>query len=183
MKVKNIRRTDTKKRIEESFTALLRKRDIEGITIKNITNYAKINRATFYAHYEDKYQLFDEMIKESASNKIDVYTKHINKWNNEQVLCLTQAIFEYLNEVKINCPYSYQNLFPLLRKKMLMELKQHLITLFSRMDNTKKNQFEILIYSRVIYDAAEVIVTEETNLTLHEVVKEINTLIDNNKEE
>lgn len=64
-----------------------------------------------------------------------------------------------------------------------MELKQHLITLFSRMDNTKKNQFEILIYSRVIYDAAEVIVTEETNLTFHEVVKEINTLIDNNKEE
>lgn len=178
MRVKNIRRTDTKKRIEESFTALLRKRDIEEITIKNITEHAKINRATFYAHYEDKYQLFDEMIKESARNKIDNHTKHVNTWNNEHVLCLTQAIFEYLNEVKINCPYSYQNLFPLLRKKMLMELKQYLVSLFSHIDNTKKNQFEILIYSRVIYDAAEVIVTEETDLTLHEVVSEMTRLID-----
>ncbi|WP_412860197.1 hypothetical protein [Cytobacillus horneckiae] len=61
---------------------------------------------------------------------------------------------------------------------MLMELKQYLVSLFSHIDNTKKNQFEILIYSRVIYDAAEVVVTEETDLTLHEVVSEMTRLID-----
>ncbi|MGG3449363.1 TetR/AcrR family transcriptional regulator [Domibacillus aminovorans] len=182
MKVQNIRMTATKKLIEEAFTDLLRKKGIEKITIKNITERAKINRATFYAHYEDKYQLFDEMIKGAATELINVHTKEENIWNQKQVTCLTQAVFEYLNQVKMSCPYSYQNLFPLLRMKMLNALKTHLESLFNSNNISEIKEFNILMYSRIIYDAAEVLVVEKTNLTYTEVIEEISEIIlDNNQ--
>jgi len=40
--------------LKESFINLLEKKDISQITIKEICEDADINRATFYAHYNDQ---------------------------------------------------------------------------------------------------------------------------------
>ncbi|WP_046233996.1 TetR family transcriptional regulator [Paenibacillus algorifonticola] len=39
-------------------------RDFESITVKDITEIATMNRATFYAHYEDKYMLLEVLFLE-----------------------------------------------------------------------------------------------------------------------
>lgn len=57
-KVTNDRRTRrTKKAIEQAFTELILKNDINKITIQDITDKADTNRSTFYTHYEDIYDL------------------------------------------------------------------------------------------------------------------------------
>ncbi|MDZ5610738.1 TetR/AcrR family transcriptional regulator [Bacillus pseudomycoides] len=179
MKVQNIRRTPTKKLIEEAFTELLRKKDFEKVTIKDITELAKINRATFYAHFEDKYQLFDEMIKDSATEMLKINAKEAKLWNKKQVECLFRGVFEYLQQVKVSCPYSYQNLFPLLRIKMLDALKTHLESLFNLSEFKEIKEFHIFIYSRIIYEAAELLVVEKTNLSQIKIVEEVSVLIFN----
>ncbi|MFD6210133.1 TetR/AcrR family transcriptional regulator [Peribacillus sp. NPDC060253] len=177
MKVQNIRSTPTRKTIVKAFTELLREKEIEKVTIKNITEQANINRATFYAHFEDKYQLFDEMIKDSATNILKKHTKEVNIWNEKGIECLFQAIFEYLQQVKNSCPYSYQNLFPLLRVKMLNALKKHLESLFQKSDVSEIHEFNILLYSRILYDAAELLVVEKTNLSQKKIIKEVSALL------
>lgn len=59
---RRIRRT--KSAIKEAFIDLLNEKEIEKITIQDITKRADINRGTFYLHFEDKYLLLDEMENE-----------------------------------------------------------------------------------------------------------------------
>ncbi|MGE7768195.1 TetR/AcrR family transcriptional regulator [Peribacillus sp. NPDC096540] len=180
MKVQNIRRTPTRKAIVEAFMELVREKEFEKITIKNITEHANINRATFYAHFEDKYQLFDEMIKDSATEMIKKYTKEVNTWDEKQIECLFHAVYEYLKQVKTECPYSYQNLFPLLRVKMLNALKIYLESGFQLSECNQVNEFNTFLYSRILYDAAELLVVEKTNLSQIKIVEEVSMLILNN---
>ena len=58
----------TKMVLKESFINLLDKKDISQITIKEICELADINRATFYAHYTDQYDLMRNIENELFEN-------------------------------------------------------------------------------------------------------------------
>jgi len=46
--------------LKKVFIKLLEKKTLSQISIKEICEDADINRATFYAHYKDQYDLFEE---------------------------------------------------------------------------------------------------------------------------
>lgn len=50
----------TRSVIKESLTSLMKEKPFDKITIKDITDKANINRATFYLHYMDKYDLLEQ---------------------------------------------------------------------------------------------------------------------------
>src|SRR5215510_15801948 len=54
----------TRQWITESFMALLQKKTFQAITVQDIAQQAGINRATFYAHFSDKYALLDHLVRE-----------------------------------------------------------------------------------------------------------------------
>lgn len=49
-------------RMHEAFLRLLHQKNYSDISIKDITDEADVNRRTFYLHYEDKHQLFEEIM-------------------------------------------------------------------------------------------------------------------------
>lgn len=66
----------TKRAIKHAFIQLLSKKDLDKITIQDITTLADINRGTFYLHYEDKYLLLSDMEDEyiaGLADKIQFY--------------------------------------------------------------------------------------------------------------
>lgn len=65
----NVAKTDrrvikTKRAIRNAFAELLSEKDINKITIKDISDVAEINRKTFYSYYAGVYQLIDEIENE-----------------------------------------------------------------------------------------------------------------------
>ena len=48
--------------MNQALIALLEKKDIEYITVTEITKKAGVNRSTFYLHYENVYELLEETI-------------------------------------------------------------------------------------------------------------------------
>lgn len=52
----------TKKSIYEAFIALVNDKGFDAITIQEIADYAMINRTTFYAHFQDKHDLADQIL-------------------------------------------------------------------------------------------------------------------------
>lgn len=50
--------------IKNSFVELLKKKPVNKITVKEICEMAEINRATFYKHYLDVYDLLDKLEQE-----------------------------------------------------------------------------------------------------------------------
>ncbi|PNZ68213.1 TetR/AcrR family transcriptional regulator [Staphylococcus croceilyticus] len=57
----------TKSAIKKAFIQLLKEKDLDRITVQDISNQADINRGTFYLHYEDKYSLLSDMEDEYIS--------------------------------------------------------------------------------------------------------------------
>jgi AcrR family transcriptional regulator len=48
--------------LEQAFFELLAEKTFEAISVKDITERADVNRATFYDHFQDKYNMLDEVI-------------------------------------------------------------------------------------------------------------------------
>ena len=66
----------TKMVLKESLIDLLSKKDISAVTIKQICEEADVNRATFYTHYSDQYDLLRQIEYEFLENvKVFEYIK------------------------------------------------------------------------------------------------------------
>ncbi|WP_391119693.1 TetR/AcrR family transcriptional regulator [Psychrobacillus sp. L3] len=58
----------TRQMIRDAFTQLMDEKGFEAITVSDLTEKANINRGTFYLHYKDKYDLFEQ-------NKDEVFSE------------------------------------------------------------------------------------------------------------
>lgn len=64
----------TKEKIQKSFLQLLKEKNFMKVSVQDITTVANINRGTFYLHYQDKYDLLNQMEK-SLLNGLEIHLK------------------------------------------------------------------------------------------------------------
>lgn len=88
----------TKFVIKESFINLLEVKDISKITIKEICQHAKINRATFYNHYKDPYDLMKQIQEELLENVASYLDLEHAKDISQVSFTNIERIFEYIKE-------------------------------------------------------------------------------------
>ena len=77
MNKNDIKSNKTKKKICDTYIEIYKNKDINQITIKEITNKAGYNRSTFYIYYKDIYDLH-EQIKNNIINKAKNGTQKLN---------------------------------------------------------------------------------------------------------
>ena len=87
----------TKMVLKDSFINLLKEKQISKISIKEICENADINRATFYAHYRDQYDLLHQIEQElidGINQYLDSYafsdTANISVEALEQIIYIKQ---------------------------------------------------------------------------------------------
>lgn len=51
----------TKKALREALAELMMKKELHSITIRELSDTADVHRATFYAHYKDIYDLYEQL--------------------------------------------------------------------------------------------------------------------------
>jgi AcrR family transcriptional regulator len=61
----------TRHLLQDALKRLLEEKEFDKITIQDITEVATLNRATFYAHYPDKFALLEELIRVSFLHLLD----------------------------------------------------------------------------------------------------------------
>ncbi|WP_339315914.1 TetR/AcrR family transcriptional regulator [Paenibacillus sp. FSL R10-2734] len=95
----------TKESIRQALVELINEKGFDALTVKDITTKANINRGTFYAHYQDK---FDLMTKCEEEIMLDMSTITKQKYpsviaaletDSETLMpfSFTVSLFEYLN--------------------------------------------------------------------------------------
>ncbi len=57
----------THKLLQEALVELAAERGFDAITVGDIAQRASVNRATFYRHYQDKYDLLEQIFQEAVS--------------------------------------------------------------------------------------------------------------------
>lgn len=62
--------TRTRKLIRDALVSLLAEKNFESISVQDIAARATVNRATFYAHFTDKFALLDAMLKDDFAGHL-----------------------------------------------------------------------------------------------------------------
>lgn len=95
----------TAKLMNQALVALLEKKDIEFITVTEITKKAGVNRSTFYLHYDHIYELLEETVyhlNEEFISSFEVKTPLVINSKKEAFLITDEQLVPYLNFVKRN---------------------------------------------------------------------------------
>ena len=87
----------TRQLLLEAFMALVQeKRNIHSISIQEIAMRATVNRATFYAHYEDKYALVMDWSREKFQQALVHQLPASSTLQRETLHCLILAVFDFM---------------------------------------------------------------------------------------
>ena len=62
--------TRTRKLIRDALTSLLAEKSFGAINVQDVAERATINRATFYAHYTDKFALLYALVREDVAARL-----------------------------------------------------------------------------------------------------------------
>ena len=60
----------TRKLLQQAFQELMTDRGFQDISVQDIADRAGINRATFYAHFEDKYDLLRASVSDALEQQL-----------------------------------------------------------------------------------------------------------------
>ena len=99
----------TRKLIMESFIELSGKKDFKDITIKDITTEAMINRATFYYHFEDKYDLLEKVLSEVLLINLNYEAYEEHELNEESIVSIFTAITNFQKSLSNRCHSGYED--------------------------------------------------------------------------
>ena len=99
----------TRKLIMDSFIELSGKKEFKDITIKDITTEAMINRATFYYHFEDIYDLLEKVLSEVLLVNLNYDIYENDKLNEEAFVRIFTAITNFQKSLSNRCHRGYED--------------------------------------------------------------------------
>ncbi len=115
----------TRSLILRSFESLLAEKGFESISVQDVTDKAEVNRATFYAHFHDKYELLDYSISQMFRQEIEKRTLNACHYTPDNLRNLILAVCDFLSNVHSECAQPHQQFESLTEgtiKNILFEL-------------------------------------------------------------
>ncbi|CAG7651888.1 TetR/AcrR family transcriptional regulator [Paenibacillus allorhizosphaerae] len=124
----------TRQLLLQSFMELLeQKKNIYSISVQDITDRATVNRATFYAHFEDKYAFLECWMRGKFQRKLELELPSSSISNMSSLRTLIQIVFDFLARTRqymIRTPEN-SRYEPLFESAIHKELYQLLFTWLS----------------------------------------------------
>lgn len=92
----------TRKHLQRAFMELLAEKAFEGVTIQDIADRAEVNRATFYKHFQDKFELMDLIITGLFADTLSQWIPADAHMTDETLSNLIRAVCDW-HEEKSQC--------------------------------------------------------------------------------
>jgi AcrR family transcriptional regulator len=89
----------TRHLLQQAFVELLAEKGFRSLSVQDIAERATVNRATFYAHFEDKYALVENYIREGFQQMLAGRLPAAASFTQENLHLLVHTVFEYLAQV------------------------------------------------------------------------------------
>lgn len=88
----------TKKQLRSALTTLLLEKEIHRITVRDIADLADVNRGTFYAHYNDVYDLLHQLEDDLLHHLDEVGSRHDARTSDGHSFRYLTELFELAGE-------------------------------------------------------------------------------------
>ena len=89
----------TRRVLKDSFLLLLKEKPVNKITVKRVCELAEVNRATFYSHYNDCFDLLENIEKEL----LQAFKESLKMNNCFDVTALIDAIYQMVEQNQEAC--------------------------------------------------------------------------------
>lgn len=93
----------TRSLLEQAFMALIQEKGFQAVSVQDIAERAGVNRATFYAHFTDKYDLLDQSIRKGFMQEIDKRMLNACHLTKDNLRNLIVAVCEFTRNVNAHC--------------------------------------------------------------------------------
>jgi AcrR family transcriptional regulator len=134
----------TRQLLQQSFVELLHERSFESITVLDIAERATLNRATFYAHFADKYALLDATIGASFTAALLKQVPAEATMGEETVRRLILAVCAYHQDLSKQCQRAHQTLALLLEPGIMTHLQAVVRDCLAREESADSPDPEVL---------------------------------------
>lgn len=94
----------TRQLLEDAFMTMLQEKGFQALTVQDVTERAGVNRATFYAHFADKYALLDHSIRQGFMREIEKRMLNACHYSAGNLKNLIAAVCEYVKNTHAHCP-------------------------------------------------------------------------------
>ncbi|MEK5079477.1 TetR/AcrR family transcriptional regulator [Solibacillus sp. FSL W7-1436] len=144
----------TRKLIMDAFIELSSKKEFRDITVKDITAEAMINRATFYYHFEDIYDLLDKSLSEVLLVNLDCDTYKSSELNEEVVSSIFRAITDFQMSLSTRCHRGYEDTIARIIREQLEIIFYHMLVKQRSNNDEKTLKLMAVMLSWGIYGAS-----------------------------
>jgi len=93
----------TRSLLEQAFIAVLAEKGFSAVSVQSITEKAGVNRATFYAHFPDKYALLDYSVRQGFRQEIEKRMLNVCTFSMDNLRALVIAVCEYISMASSHC--------------------------------------------------------------------------------
>jgi len=121
--------------ILQSFESLLTEKGYQSLTVQNITEGAGVNRATFYAHFPDKYALLDFSIQQMFRLEIEKRKLNACHYSDENLRALIVAVCEFVSNAHSHCSSPESQFESLMEAQVKNQLQEWLEQVGSDVDS------------------------------------------------
>jgi len=117
----------TRELIVRAFGELIMEKGHRGLTVQEIAERATVNRATFYDHFRDQYELLDYFISEAFRKELQRRLPEKSGLDEQSLKALVLATCDFLSELETGCRHSDRQFKPLIEAQVPGELYELLL--------------------------------------------------------
>lgn len=86
----------TRRQLQQALVSLMREKDLQEITVRELTEMADVNRGTFYAHYKDLEDMLEQVEKELFQQLSQVLESHDPREMQGNLSPILQDVFSFV---------------------------------------------------------------------------------------
>jgi AcrR family transcriptional regulator len=93
----------TRQLLEQAFLEVVTEKGFQTASVQDITEKAGVNRATFYAHFPDKYALLDYSIRQGFRQELEKRMLNVCSFSTNNLRALIVAVCEFISNAAAHC--------------------------------------------------------------------------------
>jgi AcrR family transcriptional regulator len=122
----------TRQLLQEALRKLLEQKEFDKISVQDITEAATVNRATFYAHYEDKFALLGELTRVTFLNLLEQRNATFDGGCSTAFQVIILAVCDYLSELQKSHSFNQHQFEPFVEATVIDQIRIVLLDGFQR---------------------------------------------------
>lgn len=172
--------TRTRGLLEDAFIEVVAEKGFQSVSVQDITDKAGVNRATFYAHFTDKYALLDHSIRMQFRQELEQRTLNVCNFSMENLRALIITVCEFISTASSHCNPPSQQFESLMETQVKAQVKDLIQNWIEKFETNSEPNIAATAASWAIYGLALEWSRDKQHIPVEDFVEQVLPLIASN---